>query len=335
MSTSCRPAGCFRTFSERRAIVRAHQGNRYAVPGPVGGKLIRRVIRTFKEGGVSFPLEGPILIGVSGGVDSISLAHLLARYGRKLVAPGQLTFLHIDHGWRPESAKEERDAVRDLARALGVGFLAKDLAPPNGTGRQSRNLEEDARLKRQRVYRELAGSGKPFTWVLTAHHRDDQAETVLFRILRGQFLELGEGILFHDDGCLRPFLHVSKEEIRSYAREEGLVFFEDPTNQDPARFRSWARNRVFPMLEEGFPATREILARYPERWKESQRSALLSGVQAAAEIATGRPLGRAHIDALRRQLLEGGERKGLTLPGGVRLKPHRKGYLIEKIDSTD
>ena len=313
---------------------------RYPVPGQVGGGLIRKVIRMFKAGGVALPLEGQVLVAVSGGVDSMVLAHLLGRYGRKIVDPSRLTLLHFDHGWRPESAVQERESVRSLARSLGLGFLEKDLlAPREGTRRESRNLEEDARLKRQKAYRALAGEGKPYSRVLTAHHRDDQAETVLFRMLRGEFLELGEGILFQDPPCLRPFLQVGKEELRAYAQEERLVTHEDPTNQDPDRFRAWARTRVFPLLEQAFPSVREVLARYPGQMKGQMKgqaaSGALYGIKAAIEVATGRPLGRAQVEALREQWLDLGPGRSMTLPGGVRLKTVRNGVLIEKIDPPD
>ncbi len=263
------------------------------------------------------------------------LAHLLARYGRKVVSPEQITLLHLDHGWRPESAHEERDTVRLLAANLGVGFMGRRLPAPRGKGLESRNLEEDARLKRQKVYRSLAGEGKPYSMVLTAHHRDDQAETVLFRFLRGELLELGGGILFQDGDSLRPLLQVRKSLIRAYAKEEGIVFHEDPTNADSRRFRAWARGRVFPLLEGHFPAVREVLAQYPERLASHTGGGLVQGVKAGVELAIGRPLGRAQMDELRAQLSGTTRRRALSLPGGARLRPVKQGYLIENIDLPD
>jgi tRNA(Ile)-lysidine synthase len=301
----------------------------------VGGSLIRQVIRTFKEQQVKLPLEGRILIAVSGGVDSMVLAHLLGRYGRKVLPSGQITFLHLDHGWRSESGAEERDSVRHLAESLGVGFMSRHLPVPRGRTKESRNLEEDARLKRQKVFKILTGKGRPYSTVLTAHHRDDQAETVLFRFLRGEMLELGAGILFRDDNVLRPFLQVGKSQIRAYASEENLTFHEDPTNADAKRFRAWARTRAFPLLEEHFPAVRDVLARYPERLVSSYATPLLHSVKAAVEVAIGRPLGRAQVEELRAQLLAGGRRRALSLPGGARLRPVKQGFLIENLDLPD
>ncbi len=309
--------------------------NIYPSPGRVGGTLIRQVIRTFKEQQVSLPLEGRILIAVSGGVDSMVLAHLLGRYGRKVVPTGQITLLHLDHGWRTASGAEERDSVRHLAETLGVGFSSQRLPVPRGRTQESRNLEEDARLKRQKVFRTLTGKGKSYSTVLTAHHRDDQAETVLFRFLRGELLELGAGILFRDDKTLRPFLQVTKSQIRAYADEEGLAFHEDPTNADPRRFRAWARTRAFPLLEEHFPAVRDVLARYPERLASPSAKPLLHSVKAAVELAIGRPLGRAQVEELRAQLAAGGRRRALSLPGGARLRPVKQGFLIENLDLPD
>ena len=263
------------------------------------------------------------------------LAHLLGRYGRKVVAPAQITLLHLDHGWRPESSREEPDTVRSLAETLGVRFLSQQLPAPRGRAMESKNLEEDARLKRQKVFRSLTGKGKEYSTVLTAHHRDDQAETVLFRFLRGELLELGGGILFQDDHTLRPLIRVDKDQIRTYAAEEGLDFHEDPTNADPRRFRAWARARVFPLLEGQFPAVRDVLARYPERLSKPVSNQLLHGVKTAVEVAIGRPLGRAQVEELRAQLSVGGRRRALSLPGGVRLRPVKQGFLIENLDLPD
>jgi tRNA(Ile)-lysidine synthetase-like protein len=301
----------------------------------VGGALIRQVIRTFKEEHQSLPLEGRILIAVSGGVDSMALAHLLARYGRKVAAPEQITLLHLDHGWRPESAGEELDSVRYLAESLGVGFLSQRLPAPRGRALESRNLEEDARLKRQKVFRALTGKANGYSAVLTAHHRDDQAETVLFRFLRGELFELGGGVLFQDDKILRPFLRVNKARIRAYAAEECIASHEDPTNADPRRFRAWARGRVFPVLEEHYPAVRDVLARYSERRVGPSGNPMLPSVKAAVELAIGRPLGRAQVEELRLQLSEGGPRRAISLPGGARLRPVKQGFLIENLDLPD
>jgi tRNA(Ile)-lysidine synthetase-like protein len=288
-----------------------------------------------KAGGFMLPLSGKTLIAVSGGIDSMVLAHLLARYGRRILDPSDLTLLHIDHGWRPESGSYERETVRNWASRLGVGFISRDFPPRGKSLRNSGNSEEEARLLRQDLYRSLAGPGCTCERVLTAHHRDDQAETVLFRFLRGELLELGSGILFKDGPSLRPFLQVTKDEIRAYAEEERVPFHEDSTNRDLNRFRAWTREKVLPLLEEAFPGVRQVLARYPARLAKQPVSPGFSDLKAGIEVLTAKPLSRAQVDALRQKWLDSGGRGRLSLPGGASIRRVKDGFLIENLDLPD
>ena len=273
----------------------------YPKPREAGGRLIRKVVAIFRAEGVCLPLKRPVLIAASGGADSTALAHLLSRYGRRICSPDQITLLHFDHGWRPESGGEEREGVERLAAMLGVRFLHRRLDPPA----EGINVEEDARRKRRAVYEELSAPGGAYEWVLTGHHQGDLAETLLWRFLRGEFDRQRKGILFRDSRCLRPFLEVEQEEILDYVREEGLLVFEDPTNREPERFRAWARMTLFPLLETKFPGIRGILNRYA---KALNPQSLLGG------------------------LLPG---ESISLPDGFQLKRLKSGWQIEKSDPPD
>lgn len=304
----------------------------YPKPGPTGGTLIRSVISLFKSQGFVTPLRGPICFAVSGGVDSMVLAHLLVRYGRNLISSDQVTLLHFDHGWRPESGSVEGRSVLELSEQLGVAFRQEKLTPPTRTALSS-NWEEDARLKRLNVFDRIAGPGKEFEWVLTAHHQDDVAETVLWRFLRGEFSEGEVGIKFLDSPCLRPFLEVNKAQILEYAREEKLNYHEDPTNQDVRRFRAWARAEVFPMLEKAFPSVKKTLSGYANHLGEraspppsSSGNDLVNLLQAIVDA----PLNRVQRTALSRILKETPSGQGLSLPNGVQLKRLKTGWFIEQ-----
>jgi len=234
--------------------------NPYPKPTAMGGTLIRAVIQLFKQNHFSLPIKKPILIACSGGVDSMALAHLVSRYGRKVIDPKLVSLLHLNHGWRKESATVEREAVRALANELEVGFLTKDLDAPSGKS----NAEEDARLKRNKIYEALAGPQKKYRYVFTAHHYDDVVETLIWRFFRGELLEQKQGILFLDDLSLRPLLKVLKKQLRLYAADEGLKFFEDPTNADVDQMRARLRLELIPNLEKSFPGLKRSLARYTE-----------------------------------------------------------------------
>ncbi len=303
----------------------------YPKPSAMGGTLIRKVISLFKEESFALPLEGKILIAVSGGVDSMVLAHLITKYGRKIVDPSQITLLHFDHGWRPESATIEREGVKKLAENLGVGFLPKDLERSQES-LKSTNLEADARLKRNAVYAELTAAGQPYALVLTAHHQDDVAETLFWRFFRGELFEFTKGILFQDSSVLRLLLKVTKEEIRAYATQEGVSFFEDPTNSDPDPFRSWMRTEVLPLIESHFPQVRKVVAEYAnQKPKVSEADASIQAI----EMVTGNSLNRAQREVIQRMIQDMTIGSCLTLPGRMQVKRLKSSFLIENLDQDD
>ena len=180
-----------------------------------------------------------ILVGVSGGVDSLTLLHLL-RFSPGLPAI-ELVVGHLDHGMRSES---HADAlwVRGWATAWGVECLL---------GRPERRLasEEEARHARYAFFeRERQAVGA--RWVVTAHHADDQAETILFRILRGTGLRGLEGIPeTRSPGILRPLLPFTRDRLSEYAGVAGIRPCVDPSNQDPRFARNVLRNEILPRIE--------------------------------------------------------------------------------------
>ena len=302
----------------------------YPKPSSIGGTLIRKVIAQFKSQGFSLPIDVPVLIAVSSGSDSMALGHLISKYGRKVVRPDRITLLHFDHGWRAESAGVERTAVKGLAAELSVGFLAYDLEPPD-LGKKGLNLEEYGRLRRLEAYDELAGTARQYRFVFTAHHRDDVAETVLFRFLRGELESHRNGVLFQDAQVLRPLLKISKHEILEYCRAEGVRFHDDPSNQDESFFRAWARQSVFPLLESRYPGIREVLARYAEAPSIGTSDPESLQIENLLQVLHG-PLNRSQRKQIGEMLHENKVGARLSLPGGNQLKRLKNGWLIEKDD---
>src|SRR4051812_30738153 len=101
----------------------------YPKPGPVGGRLIREVISFLKKQNFQLPITSHILIGVSGGSDSVGLAHLLSHFGRRIVSPSQITLLHVNHGWRGKESDLDEAFVKDLGNRWGVPVVTHKLKP--------------------------------------------------------------------------------------------------------------------------------------------------------------------------------------------------------------
>ncbi|MGX7204880.1 tRNA lysidine(34) synthetase TilS [Enterococcus pingfangensis] len=185
-----------------------------------------------------------LLLAVSTGVDSMVLLHLLEQQNI------QLGVVHVNHQLRPES-KKEADFLQDYCRKHQLPFYLKVWEQP-----AKENIEAEARKLRYTFFEKIMAQ-ENYELLLTAHHGDDQLETLLMRLARGGSLighsgiarkqSFGEGIL------LRPLLAFSKEEIYAYAKKEQLIYFEDATNVSPAYFRNRIRQNVVPELKKENP----------------------------------------------------------------------------------
>jgi tRNA(Ile)-lysidine synthase len=237
----------------------------YAKPGETGGTLIRRIIAFLRENSLNLPLSTHILIASSSGSDSTALAHLIAKYGRRVVAPDQITLLHIHHGWRGEASDGDEEFVRALAARLGVGFEAHRLEPPrsadgslNPAYADGRSWEDAARSLRKEVFRRRAAETGGL--VFTGHHMDDLAETVLWRLLTGVASTHGGGIAVRHGVEVRPLLTTRKKELLEYLLEEGETWRSDETNEQERFLRARMRQKLLPEMEAIFPKAIENLA---------------------------------------------------------------------------
>ncbi len=293
----------------------------YSKAGPQGGRLIRKVIRTFREQGVSLPLDSHILIAVSGGADSVGLAHLVIHLGRKMVRPSQVTLLHVNHQWRGEQSDGDARFVEELGRKWGVPVVVRKTPPPRvGSGE---SWENEARTERKKIFaQESARLGR--ARVLTAHHADDLAETVLWRILTGASETHGGGILFQSGFEVRPFLSVKKALITDYLAEAGESYRVDQTNFSDRFLRSRLRKTVMPELEKLFPKAVDHLGNLALR---AQKDKVGPGARSPEGevlqyflLASGLRPRRVHLEMVEEKMKEGGACQGdIHLPQGWRL----------------
>ncbi|HKK07645.1 MAG TPA: tRNA lysidine(34) synthetase TilS, partial [Gemmatimonadota bacterium] len=227
------------------------------------------------------PRGGRVVVALSGGPDSTALLHLLLGVAGELDL--SLVAAHFDHGLRSESAAEA-ERVRARSRALGVPCrvdrAASELEPRQETFREARY-----RFLR-RVARDV-GAGR----IATGHQADDQAETVLFRVLRGTGLRGLGGIPARRGSIVRPLLPFWKEEIVAFLEARGLEWLEDPSNRDPRWERARLRTRVLPALEEawGRPVRGRLvdLARAARRADRALDAAAREALEAARSADDG------------------------------------------------
>ncbi len=228
-------------------------------------------LKSLQAGGV-----GParIVIAYSGGVDSTVLLHALAstrpKHGRELLA------VHINHHLYAESDAWQAHCAK-FAADCDVPFVAHSVTVPVDDGE---SVEAAARDARYAVMRSIVADGD---WLLSAHHEDDQAETLLLNLMRGSGPAgiAGIGVMqkFGRGSLVRPLLGVSGDEIVAYALEHELVWIDDPSNLDTRFDRNYLRQNLMPQLAERWPGLATRLG----------RSASLAGeanelLQALAEV---------------------------------------------------
>jgi tRNA(Ile)-lysidine synthase len=206
-----------------------------------------QVVKEFLDRHLSLDASRPILLGFSGGSDSMALLHLLLEC--KAFFSLNIHLAHVDHGWRPESA-EEASRLAKSAQDLKVPFHLHVLQE-----RPECNLEEDARKQRLKffaeIYKELNGQA-----LVLAHHRDDQSETVLKRVLEGADLyalgAMRESCPYYGMTLWRPLLSLPKQTLLDYLNKRNILFIDDATNRDPRFLRARMRVKLFPDLAKVF-----------------------------------------------------------------------------------
>jgi tRNA(Ile)-lysidine synthase len=283
---------------------------------------------------------GRVLLGVSGGADSLALLQLMAaiapRHGLDLLVA------HVNHGLHPDSTAVAT-RVRDYAAALGIDTRIGRLQLPAETS------EGTARTARYRWFREQLDAAGAHSLAL-AHHREDQAETVLLRALAGSGPAGLAAMLPVRGRVVRPLLRFGREELRAVVEEAGWEPWEDPANRNLRHTRSWLRQEVLPLLAARDPGVAERLVCLADQAAAQRRawdaaletlpglevtrrhgvisvaatplkgydSDLARAVLQALARRAGLPLGPGAADRLLRLVREGSSGRWVPLPQGWR-----------------
>ncbi|MDH2915407.1 MAG: tRNA lysidine(34) synthetase TilS [Gallionella sp.] len=267
------------------------------------------------------PPHSNILVGLSGGMDSVVLLHLL-----HTIAPRfqwRLFALHVHHGISP-NADAWAEFCTGLCTRYGVPLQVErvDITP----FRDGHGIEAAARKLRHAAFLKQACD-----FVALAHHADDQAETLLLQLLRGagvkgvSAMPLLKPASLQMHATVRPLLDVSRERLSEYAAQHGLAWIEDESNADVRYPRNFLRHRVLPALQERFPEYRETLARSAQHFSEAGQLmdelaqidslAVFDGV--TLEVNALRALSPSRAKNLLRYFLH---RRGAVMPQSVQLE---------------
>lgn len=205
-----------------------------------------------------------ICVAVSGGADSVALLYdLFSQAEQFQIAVSAVT---CEHGIRGKESLRDLAFVQSFCEALGVPLRTFRADVPALARENKRGLEEAGRRFRYACFDRILKDGEA-DFVATAHHRDDLAETVLFRLARGTSLS-GLNAIRERDGLIRPLLNVSRAEIEAYVRAHRLTYRKDRTNRDQTYMRNKIRRTVMPALERVANGAGAHLAQFARKAEE-------------------------------------------------------------------
>jgi len=195
-----------------------------------------------------------LLLGVSGGIDSVALLHLISRLGN------ECAIAHCNFNLRGEESDEDEQFVRNLANENGVKCYVNSFATSDYAFEKGISIEMAARQLRYEWF-ETIRQQDHFDWIVVGHHLDDVLETFLLNLSRGTGIRGLSGIKPKAGYVVRPLLFASRKEIETYADENDLSYRFDSTNDDLHYKRNKVRHQLLPLFEELNPSFRNNLQR--------------------------------------------------------------------------
>ncbi len=225
--------------------------------------VVKKVYNALKQ---HIPCGSSLVVAVSGGADSVALADGVAQ----LVNEGycQAHILHVEHGLRGGEAIADANFVRKFCEEKGLPFTCVHVDVQGYASLRKLSTEEAARKLRYQALDE-AVEALQADFILTAHHADDQAETVLLKLLRGTGTAGLSGMQVRSGKVLRPLLKLTRKHLENYCALQGLTYCYDSSNDDLAYTRNRIRQELLPYLEKAFnPAVRKALVQTAEILQE-------------------------------------------------------------------
>lgn len=218
------------------------------------------------------PAHSTVVVGVSGGADSMGLLHYLdsIKEANRL----KLVVAHVDHMFRGAESEEDMKFVKQQCEKRGLLFEAEQIDVSAYQNEKKLTVQVAARECRYAFYEKVMKNYRADVLAL-GHHADDQVETILMRLGRGSSMTGYAGILptrtFGDGVIVRPFLTVTKSEIMEYLKAHEVPFRHDPSNDKDAYRRNRLRHHILPILKEEFPGLHERFQAFSEQIQESEQ----------------------------------------------------------------
>lgn len=208
-----------------------------------------------------------VLVGLSGGVDSVMLLCFLLEYRRRHGGEYTVAAAHINHGIRGDEAERDAAFCKSVCDALGVELITKNFDVPTIARGSHTGIEESARIVRYSAFDMIISGREDISTLAVAHNMSDSVETVLFNILRGSGARGASGIRPVRDNIVRPLIKISKDEIREAAKLFGLPYVIDSTNLSDDYTRNYIRHEVVPSLTRITPDPERMISRFADNMR--------------------------------------------------------------------
>ncbi|MBK7105772.1 MAG: tRNA lysidine(34) synthetase TilS [Ignavibacteriae bacterium] len=197
-----------------------------------------------------------ILIGLSGGADSVFALHFFNKYKKKYKI--EITAVHVNHNLRGKEAKHDENFCKTFCSKLNIDFYSENVNVKLFAKSKKLSIEEAARILRYKKFDEILKKSNS-ELIVTAHNSDDNLESVLLNIVSGTGIEGLSGISIKKEKLIRPFLCISKSEIFEYLKNEKIDFVTDSSNSDVNFRRNFIRSEIIPTLKKVNPALNETV----------------------------------------------------------------------------
>ena len=308
---------------------------------PEGRAVYSLFLEAIADNSMESAISRGVLVGLSGGADSVMLLHLLVEYRRLRCEDFPILAVHVNHGIRGDEAARDESFARDLAGSLGVEFISRRVDVPAIAARCVKSLEETARDVRYAIFDDIISGRNDISTIALGHNATDNLETVIFNMMRGAGSRGVSGIPPTRDRIVRPMIYIPKAQIASALDAAGIAYVTDSTNSDTAYTRNYIRHEIIPALSK-LTASPEVSARklsqnirIDDNYIDGVAEALLlraGGAPRASELASihpavlyrvvtrmalavcGRAPERVHIEKIRELLPLGSF--SYDLPGG-------------------
>lgn len=238
---------------------------------------MRDTVRAYIEKYQLLEESCPVLVGLSGGADSIALLTLLVKLGYSCIAA------HCNFHLRGEESMRDERFAEEYAKTLQVPFLKTDFDTEQYAAANHLSIEMAARELRYNWFEEKR-SETGAQAIVVAHHRDDSVETVLMNLVRGTGIRGMSGIRPKNGYVVRPLLCVTRKEITAWLDARNISYVTDSTNLSDAYTRNFIRLRVLPLLEEINPSVRTAIARTADHLSAAEAVYMHVVEQAKAEV---------------------------------------------------